>query len=212
MEEGSERMGKTVAAGNHGRAENEGVARNLDEVKEAVDDASRNFDIWWVYRAKGSHEQYVDVLNQYPLFFETAIHAHFVALFIALYRVFETRPDTMNVSGVLGLLQRHLSGQEKHQVDDLIKKAKPLWVKVAIVRSEVFAHRSKTLTVEKSLDKAKLSPNELRELIGLCKKIVNCLSHSFDRSSFAFPDAEGDTRRLLDVLKGYKPRRLQQRD
>jgi hypothetical protein len=197
------------AARNQGSAANEEVARNLNELKEAVDVASRNFDIWWVYRAKGSHEEYVDVLNRYPVFFETAIHAHLVAVFIALYRVFETRRDTVNVSGVLALLERHLSGQERPQMDDLIERAKPLWVKVAMVRSEVFAHRSKTSTVEKSFEEAKLSPNELRKLIELCKKIVNYLSHSFDGSSFAFPDVEGDARRLLDVLNEYKPRRLQ---
>jgi hypothetical protein len=191
-------------------AENQEVARNLDEVKQAVDDAALNFDIWWVYKAKGSREQYVDVLNRYPLFFLTSIHAHFVALLIALYRMFETRPDTMNVYGLLRLLQRHLSDQQKDQVNDLIEKAKPLWVKVAIVRSEVFAHRKRTSTVEESFDKAKLSPDEIQELIGLSKKIVNCISYSFDQSSFAFNlNAERDTRQLLDVLKEYKPRRLQ---
>lgn len=181
----------------------EDIARNIDELTEAVNDASLNYDIWWVYNAIGSRERYIDALRKYPLFFQASIDAHFIALLVALYRIFETRRDTINVSGLITMVENAgaLPVSERSELDKLHRAAKPLWRKVSIIRSEIFAHRTKGSTPEKSFARAGLSPNEIKNLIDLSKKIVNLLSQAFDRSTFAFNlSAEADTRRLLEAL------------
>jgi len=180
------------------------VALNVAELAEAVRLASLNFDVWWVYTAKDSRNQYIGAMNKYPTFFRMSIHAHVVAIVIALYRIFETRKDTYNVRRLVALLEENhvIAEPERAKVNQLLREAQPPWRKITIVRSDVFAHRKKGSTVEQSFKKAHLSPNEMRHLIELSKDIVNTLSHAFDRSSFAFNlNAEGDTKRMLDALR-----------
>src|SRR5262249_34437624 len=145
-----------------------------------------NFDVWWVYSGAGNREQYLEVLNRFPMFFQTGIHAHFVALVIALARLFEARRDTINVPALVKLLGSKLSNAEKRRIEALIAEALPLWKKVTLIRSNVFAHRNNTWSVEELFRKADLTPNGVRQLIKLSKEIVNALSHNFDRSGHAF--------------------------
>lgn len=181
----------------------EEVTRNIAELMQAVRDASLNYDIWWVCKARGSRERYIDAIRKYPVFFQTSIDAHFVALLVALYRIFENRRDTINVRRLITMVANAgaLPPSKRSELDELHGAAKPLWKNVSIIRSEVFAHRTKNSTPEKSFARAGLSPNEIKSLIDLSKKIVNLLSQAFDHSTFAFNlSAEGDTRRLLEVL------------
>ncbi len=179
------------------------IARNIAELMQAVRDASLNYDIWWVCKAKGSRERYIDVIRKYPLFFQASIDAHFVALLVALYRIFETRRDTINVRRLITMVENTgaLPASKRSELDELHRAVKPLWRKVSIIRSEVFAHRTRDSTPEKSFARAGLSPNEIKSLIDSSKKIVNLLSQAFDHSTFAFNlSAEEETRRLLEVL------------
>jgi len=73
----------------------------IEEVRHTAEVASLNYEIWWIYKEKNSRSKFINVLNRYPMYFQTSIHAHFVALVIALYRPFETRKDSLNLSMLL---------------------------------------------------------------------------------------------------------------
>jgi hypothetical protein len=45
-------------------------------------------------------------MNRYHLFFSTSIHSHFVALIVALYRLYEKRRDTYNIPRLTDLLEK----------------------------------------------------------------------------------------------------------
>ena len=175
----------------------------ITELRHTVTVAGLNHEIWWVYKSKDTRPQFVDAMNRYSLFFQTSIHAHFVATLVALYRLYETRSDTYNISTLLRSLKEHETIDEEilGGLNKLYQEMKPLWVKVNILRNKAFGHRSTAHTVEEVFKEAAVTPNELRDLVDGTKKLLNKLSHAWDRSSHAFNlGAREDTVRLLDDL------------
>src|SRR6187455_2633293 len=80
------------------------VERYVEELRNAVTVAWLNYEIWWIYKSSDTRSEFVDTMNKYNLFFHASIHAHFVALLVALYRLYETRDDTYNIPTFLKLL------------------------------------------------------------------------------------------------------------
>lgn len=122
----------------------------IGALRKTVVQAKLNYGIWWIYKSEETRSQYVDVLNRYPLFFQTSLHAHFVALVIALYRLYETRSDTYDFYQLLRLLDR----EDNCDKGELAKikaryqlEALPLWRKICPLRNKVVAH----LTIEKEV-------------------------------------------------------------
>ncbi len=124
--------------------------------------------------------RYVDVLNRYPVFSQTSIHAHFVALLVALYRVYETRRDTINLAQLLRLLRDSgkIDAVKLEEAKRECEDAKQLWVKVAILRNEAFGHQRNDTNIEEVFRKAGVKPLEVKELVDRTQHIVNKLSRA----------------------------------
>ena len=95
------------------------IQRNIRELQNAIAIAELNYEIWWIYKEKESRKRFVDTLNSYPLFFQTSLHSHFVAMIVSLYRFYETRKDTINLPQLLRLLKSHgtISIQEIKRIE-----------------------------------------------------------------------------------------------
>lgn len=182
------------------------IDRYINELRNTITVAALNYEIWWVYKSKDTRPKYIEVMNRYGLFFQTSIHAHFVALLVALYRLYERRDDTFNIPTFLKMLKAEaqlldatLEALERIYRDD----AKPLWIKVNILRNKAFGHRSVAHTVEEVFREARVTPNELRDLMEVTKKLLNELTHAWDRSVHSFNlGSREDTLKLLDDLNG----------
>jgi len=146
----------TLSLEEHTRLKAEAL-KYIEELQHTAVVAALNYEIWWTYKEKESRAKYVNTMNLYTLFFQTSIHAHFVALLIALYRLYETRDDTLNVPGLLALLEKcddfpcHALAELKQHCDE----AKKLWIKVCILRNKAFGHRSKKYSVTDVFKRAK---------------------------------------------------------
>src|SRR4051794_26110871 len=81
------------------------IDRYIDELRDTVRHAWLDYEIWWVYKSADTRPEYADTMNRYTLFFHTSIHAHFVALLVALYRLYERRKDTYNIPTFINLLR-----------------------------------------------------------------------------------------------------------
>jgi HEPN superfamily AbiU2-like protein len=181
--------------------------RHLSELQHRVIVAWRNYEVWWIYKGKHTRPKFIEAMNQYSLFFETSIHAHFVALLMALYQMYETRSDTFNISSLLRLLKSN----ETFDVATLAKletmhdAAKPVWVKVNILRNNAFGHRSVHYTTEQAFKEAGLTANDLRSLIEHTRDLLNTASYAWDRSDLPFDLSAGEdlTRLLTDVSRQY---------
>jgi len=181
------------------------IERYIKNIRDTILAANQNHDIWWVYKYKDTRSKFLDIMNHYPAFFQTSLHAHFAAMVIQLHRLFETRQDTISFPQLIFLLDGNskLSNNAKRELDSLLTKAKPIWIKVGIIRSEIFAHANNEATIEKSFKKADIRYGQFKELIDLSKKISNVITQDFDRSTHTFDLSAGsDTVELLtDLMK-----------
>lgn len=177
----------------------------IEELRHTVSVAGLNYEIWWVYKSEDSRPKYVKAMNQYSLFFQMSIHAHFVALLVELYRLYETRKDTYNIPSLIKKLRKqNLLDNDilKSLEDTYLNEAKPLWLKVNILRNKAFGHRSKAHTIEEVFQEAGVKPIELQNLVEVTKKLLNKLTLAWNQSSHAFNlGAHKDTLKLLDDLE-----------
>jgi len=184
----------------------EKIRKYLDELKNTIVAADLNYQIWWIYRGP-FRKKYVDILNKYPHFFLVSIHAHFVALIIALYRLFEKRSNkyTINFHDTVKLFEEEgiLNPEKLELMNEKVESAKEIWIKVSVLRNECFGHLNKNV-INNELEpfkKAKVTPDDLKKLIDYSKDILNELASEFGRFSYAFNlSSENDTIRLLDDL------------
>jgi hypothetical protein len=180
------------------------IEKYVRELRNAIIIAQLNYEIWWIYKEKQSRQRFVDTLNAYPLFFQTSLHAHFVAMIISLYRLFETRSDSINLPQLVDLFESEgsISDNEIQRFRREIKLLRPLWVKVSVLRNNMFGHRSNALDNDDIWKKAKVTPNEFKKLIDGSKRVVNDMTSKWDYSGHAFNlSATEDTVDLLEDLK-----------
>lgn len=183
----------------------------IKELQDAAITASLNYEIWWAFKSTNTRPKYINVLNCYIGYFRVAIHAHFVAVLIALYRIYETRDDTHNFPKLLDRLEHEgtLSADVVTSLRSQYKDLKPLWVKVSILRNEGFGHRSLELESDAVFAKAGVTGNELKELVERTKSILNELTGALRDSMHAFNlNATRDTIRMLDALKAHREKAL----
>ena len=187
------------------------IQENVSELQHAIIVAGLNYEIWWTYKEKECRKRYVAILNTYPLFFQTSLHAHFVAMIVALYRLYETRKDTVNLPQLIKLLknQGSISNPELKRIESEIKKINPLWIKVSVLRNKMFGHRSNALNYDGIWKEAKVTPNQFKQLIDESKRILNEITSLWNRSGHAFNlSSPKDTVDLLEDLKPLNEPRL----
>jgi hypothetical protein len=180
------------------------IEQYVGELRHTVTTAWLNYEIWWVYKSSDTRPEFVDTMNKYRMFFTTSIHAHFVALLVALYRLYETRDDTYNLPKFLQLLSEKAAvpGETLQKLDELYAHAKPLWIKVSILRNKVFGHRSKARSVSEVFDEAGVTPNELRDLAEVTRTLLNTATLAWKDTAHAFNlSSRNDALRMLQDLK-----------
>ncbi len=178
--------------------------QDIEELRHTITVAALNYDVWWVYKSKDTRPRYLGTMNRYGLFFQTSLHAHFVALLVALYRLYEKREDTINIPSLLRRLrsEQTLSTAVLDELDAIYARAKPLWVKVSILRNKAFGHRSRAHSVADTFREAAVSPDQLKQLVETTKKLLNTLTRAWDRSTHAFNlGAREDLIELLNDLR-----------
>ncbi len=135
------------------------------------------YDIWRFFEGKETRPAIIDTMRCYSEFFRFDPHAHFVAFVVHVAALFEKRNDTVNLprlakeSKESGLIY----AQDAMELDALFRQATPLASKAAILRNNLFAHRSATLSYADAFKKAAVTPNELRDLTEIALKTVNRL-------------------------------------
>ncbi len=164
------------------------VSERIDELRQQAIRAALNYEVWWVYRSSDTRPKYVDVMNRYTVLFATAIHAHFVAMLVALYGLYETRDDTHSIPQLLETMRTEgkLGENLIDAFDSKYQELKPVWVKVSMLRNEAFAHRSATYTMNEVFKRANVKPDDLRVLVDETASLLNEVSRQHDKSVHAF--------------------------
>jgi hypothetical protein len=125
-------------------------------------------------------------------------------MIVSLYRLFETRNDTINIPQLINLLKKQgsIPIQDIKRMKSEIKQIKPLWIKVSVLRNKMFGHRSNALDHDGVWKEANVTPNQFKHLIDESKKNLNKITSLWNRSGHAFNlSATKDTVDLLEDLK-----------
>jgi hypothetical protein len=186
------------------------VDQFIEELRNTVRQAYLNYEIWWTYKSQDTRPTYIDMMNRYSLYFQVSIHAHFVAALIALYRLYETRPDTYNIPRLLERLGEHedFPSDVLENLNELYQAVHPIWVKVCILRNKAFGHHEIEMTIEDVFAQADVKPDEFVELIENTKLLLNRLSGAWNRSGHAFNlSSREDTLNLLNDLNSLHEQR-----
>ena len=156
---------------------NNKVDKYIEGLHHTLNVAEYNHEIWWTYKEKKYRKLFLSAEEDYPLFFQTSLHAHFIAMVVALYRLFETRDDTINIPNLLKLLEdaRKIKPKEINGFKRRIERIKPLWIKIAILRNKVFGHSTNNLNIN-PWNEARISRNDIKKLIKRSKKLLNDIS------------------------------------
>ena len=166
-------------------------------------------DVWRFFEGAETRPLILDTMRRYSEFFRFAPHAHFVSFVVHIAALLEKRNDTINLPRLAKELMDlgMVSVQDAAEVDALLGQAAPLASKTAILRSNLFAHRSAALSYSEAFKKAAVTPNELRDLTEIALKIVNRLlmarglkDHVFNAQPVT--DAEAILRTLAQHVAG----------
>ena len=144
-------------------------------------------------------------MNKYDMHFHTAIHAHFVAMIIPLYRMYETRGDTFNIPRFVDrLFDDDVISQTDHDelIGDFQNIIKPHWIKISIIRNEALGHHAINQTMEAVFKRADAKNVIFEEIISYTKDILVRLAQILSYSNFCFDcNSRSDTLKLLKDLK-----------
>lgn len=135
------------------------------------------YDVWWFYESVDTRPKILDTMNRYSEFFRFDTHAHFISLVIHLAGLFETRRDTVNFNALIEEAETSslFPAETIDQAKAVIAKIRDLPSKLAILRSNLFAHRSVSLLYEDAFQIADITPNQLCNLTVAGLHIANLL-------------------------------------
>jgi hypothetical protein len=153
------------------------INAQIERAAQIVVRARIFYDIWLYFEGTDTRPTIIDTMQRFSEFFRFDPHAHFVAFVIHIAALFENRKDTINLPRLVKdtIIAAPISTQIATKTKTLLSQAKPLASKAAILRSNLFAHRSATLTYSEAFKKAAVTANQLRDLTEIALAIANHL-------------------------------------
>src|SRR5262249_55156143 len=148
----------------------------LERAGQLVVRARKFYDVWAFLRDATRRPSTYDLIDaHFSEFFTFTIEAHFVAFVVHMAALFE-RKDTINLRTLAGEMEaENMPSQAVAEVDALFRDANPLAAKVAILRNNVFAHRSASISYALAFEMADVTEGQLLKLTEIALDIVNQL-------------------------------------
>ena len=176
----------------------------LDELVQSMMTARANYDIWWIYKNDTDRQKYINALNEFPEFFRVGIHAHFVAMIMALYKLYDKRADVISIPTLLTEAAKHswIPSQLISSITLKIDEIEVIFKKLKTLRHKLFAHRDKNIDYKQLFADVAITYDEIRLFIDHTLCILNKLLYNKRRTNIEFPTfAVEDTYKLLETLR-----------
>jgi hypothetical protein len=178
----------------------------LDSLRNACIRASENNAIWRIYQI--DRPKHYEIMNDYLGFFSCSIHAHFVAILVAVGILYKNKNDSYNLHDLIDYAEKHklvnpsVLKKQKRRLQKVQDIANNLWK----IRSKAFAHMDTQLSYEEVFKTFPFTPKQLTQLLTTAQRILKDIFYAFDRNdSGDFKiGARTDTLALLAVLKKAK--------
>ena len=180
------------------------VTQYVTELQNALIFAGYNYEIWWLYKNQESRKKLVEPLMlYYPNFIGTSFRAHFIAMIIISYRIFETRKDTINMHSLITLIEKEgiVCEDDIQRFRAETERIKQRWIKICILRNNLFGHKSNAHKADAIWKQAKITPDNFKSFIEDSKKLLNDITQTRNNSGHLFSQSVlEDTKSLFDDL------------
>jgi hypothetical protein len=140
-------------------------------------------DIWDFYRGP-SRDGILDTMNKFSEFFRYDEHAHRFSFIVHAAALFETNPHTINLRQLAKELRNadRIPDASMRELERLFTHTKRVIKGVHIIRNDAFGHRNSSVTFDAAFDMAKISMDDLHDLMNAALKVVNILLIACDRA------------------------------
>lgn len=116
-----------------------GLQKELETFFGVLEDATETFNIWQACQQSHGSNETVDMFNTaYPGLFVWIEHALLANSVNCLCFLNEKRNDTLNFGTLLSRFKESLSDISHGELEAKIAELKPVWVKLAVLRNEIF--------------------------------------------------------------------------
>ncbi len=174
----------------------------LEKLEQVVLRARAHFDIWSVYAGAGARPRLLPTMNDFSEFFRFDEHAHQFTFVVHLCQLLDRRAKTINLRTLIG--EAHASGystQATEKAGSIAAEMEPIWKKLIMLRSNLFAHRSEQLGWNEAFSRAGVTANEIRRFTEQGLEAVHKLLGATGSHLNHFSDLpERDVLRLFDRL------------
>jgi len=189
------------------------LRKDLETFFGVLEDATETFNIWQACQQSHGDKETVEMSNNaYPgllVWIERALLSNSIN---SLCFLNEKRNDTLNFGTLLSRFKDSLSGVSYSELSSKVAELKPVWVKLAILRNEIFAHRTNQRAIADSFDKASISPTEIESYIKTAQFIVQRLGIVRFGVTYHFtPESNATMTKLIQDLRSnnsFKPKPL----
>lgn len=150
------------------------------------------------YRGK-----YSGVFERYSDYFKVAIHSHFTALVLAVWRLHDPEPGTLSLQTIPGRMgpRPDVPRQTLHDYRDRLRSIRPLVTGLETIRHKFLAHRDPAYTVERAFAEANLKYLDLRRVVDASLHLVNILLRARRLGTLSFDNSvTADTVRVIRRL------------
>lgn len=149
--------------------------------------AEIDLEMWKAMRKARSEQEVISMLNRrYGRFYSAAENALFNSLIIILYKMYETRDDTVNFEQLFKLLPADILPEIKAEIDERKAKIKTTWIKVSSVRNKIVGHQSLEQRAEEVHRIAGITIVELHRLIKNAQDLLCLIAKYFHDTHIVF--------------------------
>lgn len=184
-----------------------------EKVEELFQDVLRardTYEAWWNLKNTTVLPKYEETMDAYSEYFGVAIHSHFVAMLLALFRLFDDHQQALSLPRIIVSLQSQpqIPSGLKQKLATQLAAAQPLITKIRLLRDKVFAHRDRAYSYERAFSEAGLTADEVAALIDTAGDMVNDLLHTEGKGTLTFERrTERDLLRVLADLDKLRSRK-----
>lgn len=172
------------------------IAELVTEVRNDLIDAQHQFEVYRTYKHKRTREKYHELFLVYGDFFACGLRAHFAAMMVAIGRVFDSDPKNISIAGILKAAPE-LESVEAQKLAHVRKIGDEHAIHL---RHQVVAHRSGNSTVEAAFQRANTTLNDLGNLLGLSRQLVDAWARKLDCFSHNQFSVMPDLTAVMDTL------------
>lgn len=160
----------------------------LEELFQDLMRARDTYEAWWNLKNEEVRPRYVDTMNRYFHYFSVAVHSHFVAMLMALFRLYDTDREALSLPRLIVSIQSEPSMPREValRAEAALKRTEPTVKKIRHLRDKVFAHRDRSYTYERAFDEVGLTPDEVGQLTEDTLATINDLMRTRNKGVYEF--------------------------